>query len=121
MNCMKCGVELKNSGVFCPDCLAVMEKYPVHPNVLVKLPNRSTAAPAKKKKRVKVVKPEDQIRQLKTANRWLATLLILALLACAACGFLLIHMSDSDSNGIFDFGIGQNYGTEETTDSTDGT
>ena len=121
MNCMKCGVELKNSGVFCPECLAVMEKYPVNPNVLVKLPNRITAAPAKKKKRAKVLKPEEQVRQLKKANRWLVTLLILALLAWAACAFLLIHLSDGSGNGIFDFGIGQNYDTEEPVDSTDGT
>ena len=29
MNCMKCGRETENEAVFCPDCLQIMEKYPV--------------------------------------------------------------------------------------------
>ena len=121
MNCMKCGVEMKNSGVFCEDCLADMAKYPVNPNVVVKIPYRSTVIPIKKKRRYKAVKPEDQIRQLRKTCRWLIALLIVALLAFGSCAALLLHLSDGKTEGIFDFDIGQNYGTEETQDATDGT
>ena len=121
MNCIKCGVELKDSGVFCPDCLAVMEKYPVNPNVVVKIPYRSSAAPVKKKKRTRSVKPEEQVRQLKKVCRWLVVLLVTALLAFGICAAMLLHLSDGDGDGIFDFDIGQNYETGETTGSTGGT
>jgi hypothetical protein len=117
---MKCGAELKNSGVFCPDCLAVMEKYPVNPNVVVKIPYRGAAAPPKKKRRYKAVNPEDQVRHLQKVCRRLSILLIVALLAFGSC-LALLFLSNGNSNGIFDFGIGQNYGTEETQDTTDGT
>ena len=53
LNCTKCGVELKNSGVFCEDCLADMEKYPVNPNVTVRIPYRPAPAPVKKAKKAK--------------------------------------------------------------------
>ena len=40
MNCMKCGREIDEAQAFCAGCLEEMEKYPVKPDVVVKLPNR---------------------------------------------------------------------------------
>ena len=114
VNCMKCGKELKNGGVFCEECLADMEKYPVKSNISVHLPYRPTPAPVRKKKQ-KYIKPEDQIRHLKKVRNWLVTLLIVALLAFTATAVMLLHILDVNAD---DFGIGQNYGTIETNEST---
>ena len=110
---MKCGTELKTAGVFCPDCLAEMEKYPVKPNITVHLPKRPASTPAKKKlRRQRYVKPEDQIRHLKRVRSWLIALLIIVLLAFAANTLMLLHFVGEDD---LSFGIGQNYGTVEST------
>ena len=112
MNCMKCGRELKTSGVFCEECLAEMEKYPVKSNISVHLPHRAPPAPARKRnRRQKYIKPEDQIRHLKKVRNWLSLLLVVALLAFGAAAAMLLHFLDVDAG---DFGIGQNYNTIET-------
>lgn len=112
MNCMKCGTELKNSGVFCESCLADMEKYPVKANITIQLPARSAPAPVRKRtRRQKYVKPEDQIRHLKKVRNWLCVVLVAALLAFAATSAMVLHLLDVDAEN---FGIGQNYGTIET-------
>ena len=112
MNCMKCGTEIKGSGVFCEDCLAIMDKYPVKPNITVQFPVRPvTPSSRKKAKRQRSIKPEDQIRHLKKVRNWLIALLITALLAFAASSLMVLHLL-SDEDG---FDIGQNY---ETADST---
>ena len=93
MNCLKCGTELKNSGVFCPDCLTDMDKYPVKPTVTVQLPHRPAPAPAKKKtRRPKYVKPEEQIRHLKDVRKNLAIALAVAIVLLAGCIALLIWL-----------------------------
>ena len=115
MNCMKCGKELKNSGVFCESCLADMEKYPVKSNITIQLPNRSAPAPVRKRaRRQKYIKPEDQIRHLKKVRNWLVVLLMAALLAFAVTSAMVLHLLDVDADGL---GIGQNYGTIETDDT----
>lgn len=112
MNCMKCGKELKISGVFCEECLAEMEKYPVKSNISVHLPHRPAPTPTRKRSRKQQhVKPEDQIRHLKKVRNWLCLLLTVAILAFAATAAMLLHYLDVD---VEDFGIGQNYGTIET-------
>ncbi len=116
MNCMKCGTELKNPGVFCPDCLADMEKYPVKPNITVHLPRRPAVTAAKKKtRRVRYVNPDDQIRHLRQQRNLLTVLLVVSLLAFAAVSYLTVQlMSGKDIS----FDIGQNYGTVDTTADT---
>ena len=112
MNCMKCGVELKESGVFCESCLADMEKYPVKPNITVRIPRRPVSAPPKKKARhQRYVKPEEQIRHLKKVRNWLCVLLAAALLAFAASAAMVLYLLNDEELP----SIGQNY---ETIDST---
>lgn len=115
MNCMKCGTEIKGSGVFCEDCLATMAKYPVKPNITVQFPIRpATPSVRKKAKRQRNIKPEDQIRHLKKVCNWLCVLLIAALLAFAASSLMVMHLL-SDEGG---FDIGQNYETIDSTGET---
>lgn len=83
MHCLKCGRKIDSDESFCPSCLADMEKYPVQPGTVVKLPSHSVDIPTKKRssRRRKPVKPEDQITALKKRCRWLTILLLLAILA----------------------------------------
>ena len=112
VNCMKCGIEMKEAGVFCENCLAEMEKYPVKPNITVQLPIRPAVTAARKKsRRQRHVKPEDQIRHLKKVRNWLCALLVFALLAFAASSALVLHLLDTNEEN----NIGQNYGTIDST------
>ena len=116
MNCIKCGVELKESGVFCAKCLEGMEKDPVATNTAVHLPVRPAPAPAKKKqKRQKYEQPEDQIRHLKSQLRWVFLTLVVALLAFGLTAAMLIHILNTGDEG---FHIGQNYDTIASSDPT---
>ncbi len=116
MNCIKCGVEIKEPQVFCDKCLAEMEKYPVEPNVSVNLPPRPARAPAKKKaRRTKYVNPEEQIRHLRTRVRllWLTVVLLFAAFALVA-----VMMLNLLGEGSVDFQPGQNYNTMNTGSET---
>lgn len=111
MNCMKCGAELKNSGVFCEECLLEMEKYPVKPNITVTLPDRQAYFAAKRRNRKqKHVKLEEQIRHLKRVRNWLIGLLIVALLAFAVTATMILYLLEGKK---IDINIGQNYETVE--------
>ena len=80
MYCMKCGREIEENQVFCPDCLAGMAKYPVKQGTAVVLPRRREAAFVKRVvPRRKTVTPEEQVRKLRRSLRtmvvvWLITL-----------------------------------------------
>ena len=64
MNCMRCNREIQDGQVFCLDCLAEMEKYPVRPDAPVRLPRRPDPA-LRKALRKKGPPEEEQIRSLK--------------------------------------------------------
>ena len=102
--------------MFCGDCLAVMEKYPVKPNITVQIPVRPATPSVKKKQRKqKHTNPEEQIRHLRAQVRWISLALVAALLAFAMTAFLLLRLLDQRDNG---YGIGQNYGTMSSTENT---
>lgn len=92
MNCMRCGVSTGDKEVFCSECLASMEKYPVRPGTPVHLPLRAMMPEAKRTPRKKQTNtPEEQISRLRNMVRKLtaaliATLLIIMLLT----GILLV-------------------------------
>ena len=91
MNCMKCGRELKGEQVFCAECLEGMEKYPVKPGTPVTLPGRKFLEEKKRAPKKRTPKPEERIQHLRTAVKWLILLLLVALLAFAAVGALLLY------------------------------
>ncbi len=93
MNCMKCGKEIAPDQVFCEECLADMEKYPVKQGGPVRLPPRATVpvqkrSPSHRKPR----NPENQIARLRRLVAVLSvftlTLLILFLLAMGLVFYL---------------------------------
>jgi len=95
VNCMKCGRELKDHQVFCPECLAVMNDYPVKPGTPILLPTRQNlpvAQPKPSKKKAR--KPEEQVLRLRSAVRWLTLALIVTLLAFVAAALMMLWLLD---------------------------
>ena len=117
MNCMKCSREIDDEQVFCPECLADMEKYPVKPGTVVQLPVRPKPATVRKSSRRRALpSPEEQVRKLKKHIAVLCVLLTLTLAALiAVTGFLLWQMDREDVDVL----PGQNYSAEETTDTSE--
>ena len=77
MNCMRCGREIPEDQVFCPDCLEGMKKCPIKPDIPIRIPRRPDPA-LYRSVRKKGPPEEEQIRVLKKQVRLLAWLLILA-------------------------------------------
>ena len=86
VGCIKCGKKLGASAVFCDECLEEMEKRPVKPGTLVKLPSRPATPPAKKKtlRRVYLWDAEDRIDSLRVKLRWTSFALIVTFLCLVA-------------------------------------
>ena len=98
MYCMKCGKETQADQVFCERCLQVMDAYPVKPDAAIHLPRRNPAPVAKKTThRKRVPTPEEQLVQLKQANRRLMIIgLVLALLWGITIGALVYQLMQPD-------------------------
>lgn len=86
---MKCGREIPDGQVFCEECLAVMDAYPVKPGTHIQIPHRPTRVPDKKASRQ--IPPGEQIRQLKRAVRWLCLTVGVLLAAVAILALLLVQ------------------------------
>lgn len=110
MNCMRCGREIEEEQVFCADCLANMEKYPVKPGTAVQLPRRQTAAPMRKAApRKKTLTLEEQVLKLKKQVKRLVVCLVLLLLIAAALAYpAAVHLLETR-----DFLPGQNYSAKD--------
>ena len=92
MHCLKCGREIEEKQVFCPDCLAHMAENPVKPGTAVKLPHRSSApAPKKRTSRWrKEREPEELlIHQRKLIRRQFLALVVASFLLIVAAVLLL--------------------------------
>lgn len=109
MKCMKCGVSIPASQVFCDSCLADMAAHPVKQDAPLLLPRREKQTTQKRNKR-RVRKPEEQI----TTLRNLVTTLLMIILALCIALTITIHMLYSRGN-VDDNTLqpGQNYGTSE--------
>ena len=117
LSCIKCGRDTVSEQVFCPDCLAEMEKYPVRPGTVVQLPLRKTSAgPKKQPSRKRSAPLEEQIRVLKKRCR---TLLLLTILFAAIAAALIYpaaqHLLNQHKK------IGQNYTTVIPTEEVNAT
>lgn len=113
MNCMKCGREIGETQVFCPACLAEMDKYPVKPGTVVQLPHTPSYAAAKKPapRRKPALPPEDQVKHLRKWIRRLALALALTVSLLAAGIFLAVRQYTELDNRVIP---GQNYSGEDT-------
>lgn len=113
MSCLKCGRNTQPHEVFCNSCLQEMEKYPVRPDIEVKLPERKAAAAQKKQSKKRTVAAEEQIRVLKKRCRILFLLLIFFILLATALAFPAVEHLMEDN-----FKIGQNYSTVTGTEGS---
>ena len=106
MQCLKCGKETKNEQVFCSQCLAVMETYPVKPDVHVQLPKHANREiPKKSAKKRRPPSMEEQIASLRKRNRRLVAALLIAVLLLGAAAYLLVRTAISTE----DIQWGKNY------------
>lgn len=94
MNCMKCGRETENEQVFCQDCLAVMEKYPVKPGIVIHLPRREDAVTKKQPAAHLVRTPEEQVLRQRSIIRWLTFALVVLVLAFGLAAGLALYLLD---------------------------
>jgi len=106
MYCMKCGREMEEEHVFCNQCLAVMEKYPVKPGTAVQLPKRREMPFVKRPApRRKALAPEEMVRKLRRALRTMLVIWVITfLLFCAALYPAVLYIMEGTH-----FSLGQNY------------
>ena len=106
MYCLKCGREVNEDKVFCPDCVSVMEQYPVKPGTVVLLPKRREGSSANRTSvRRKNISPEELIRKLRRRSATLFVIWVITFLAlCAMSVPGVTHILEDH-----DFGLGQNY------------
>lgn len=76
MYCLKCGREIEGDQVFCNECLATMEQYPVNPGTPVHLPKNKNVAGSKKHTRRSAPAPEEIVLRQKRVIRGLLALLL---------------------------------------------
>ena len=117
MNCMRCGRETVDNDVFCSECLADMDKYPVRPGTMVHLPHRREEPVVKKAhgRRKPVLSPEEQVKRLKLhIRRQRIVLLISTLLLVISSYFTVVHILEQD----IDFLPGQNYSSVTSVEET---
>ena len=91
MNCMKCGRKSKDRQVFCEECLAIMDTYPVKPGTPMQLPPppSKNSTPAKANKR-RQRNSEQQIAYQRITIRWLSLALTVSILSFIVVAAMLL-------------------------------
>lgn len=113
MNCMKCGREIALGQVFCKECLADMENYPIKPGTPVQLPTHTgTTQPRRERPVRKPKKTEEQIAILKKYVIILSSALLAVTLAFSIATAILTHKLEEAQNNATP---GQNYSTVDDT------
>lgn len=94
MACIKCGRKVKDQQVFCEDCLAEAEGYPVDPATPIQLPAHAPVQSQKKKggKKKAARPPEAQLKRLRSSLRWLLFALVVVLLAFCLTALMLLNL-----------------------------
>ena len=97
MLCLRCGREIEEDQVFCPQCESDMEKHPVKPNTVVTIPERTArrrSAPVRTP-----AQPEEDTthlhRTILQLRLWVC-MLMAVLLLCV--GVLTWQVNDSESS-----------------------
>ena len=102
MSCMKCGQKTEENRLFCQECMDDMEKFPVDPNTIVRLPYRPKTAIAKKRslRRRRFWSPENQIEMLRARIKFLTgALIVLFLCFLFAAGMVIWLLSTNGAAG----------------------
>ena len=90
---MRCGVNTAEKEVFCSDCLASMEKYPVKPGTPVIIPNQNAPLPSKRSYK-RTNKSQDLITAQRRLIGWLLTTILILVLAVAALTVAMFHFKN---------------------------
>ena len=95
MSCVKCGKKTEGTNVFCPECLAGMDAYPVKPGTLAHIPPRPEPAARKTPRHAKEKSPEEQIAFLHKLVQFLAVCIAgLATTLLVGLGVLFFVLSE---------------------------
>lgn len=94
MACIKCGRKVKDQQVFCEECLAEAEGYPVDSATPIQLPAHTPVLSQKKKGSKKKASrpPEAQLKRLRSSFRWLLFALVAVLLAFCLTALMLLNL-----------------------------
>ena len=106
MNCMKCGREVDDGQVFCPECLELMAQEPIKISVPVHLPQQP---PKRTSSRRPVIHLEEEVHRLETANDRMRIWIILLTMASLLLTMALYHKEI----GVVADELGKNYSTVE--------
>ena len=113
MNCMKCGREIALGQVFCKECLADMEQYPIKPGTPVPMFNPNTVTAPKRPTNVRrQKKPEEQVISLKKWILRLSIALFTVVLGFSIVTAILINRLENTEHTV---SPGQNYSSLDTT------
>ncbi len=101
MKCMKCGKKYSAEQVFCDDCLAEMEKYPVSPETPIVLPPKANAEPVKHSASSrKLHRDKDTIS---VQRNWMIFLITMCGLLAIALTIAVSMLLGGDPMSAFDF------------------
>ncbi len=104
MQCLRCGKEIDDREVFCPDCLKNMERHPVKPNTVVTIPERSVRNRNTPPRRPQ--KPEDNTEALRRTIMQLRLWVCMLMAALMLCVAYISWQELSRDEGL---PIGENY------------
>ena len=88
MYCMKCGREVSDGQVFCPECRVQMEREPIHLRTSVKIPRQP---PWNNKPRRPAIHYEEEVRRLEKSNEVLRAWVLLLALATILLVMAVYH------------------------------
>lgn len=114
MQCLKCGKEIPAKDVFCNECLAQMQHYPIKPGTVALIPPQPPQQKRTAERRV--LSTEHKLKNATRRVRVLSFLLTLAVTLLIGVSALLISMMQ---DGSIEPLIGQNYSTASTSDAED--
>ena len=106
MNCMKCGREVDDGQVFCPECLEVMEQDPIRISASVQIPRQP---PRRNTPRRPAIHLEEELRRVERANEILRIWIILLAVASMLLGMAIYHGEIQHAED-----MGKNYSVVET-------
>jgi len=106
--CLKCGKKAEERSVFCSDCLAVMEQYPVKPGTVIHLPIRQQKQETPAATDFEEPSLLEQLMAQRKLIRWLAGIVAGLSVLLVLTAVLLIHTLDKKQPLPV---IGRNYTT----------
>lgn len=91
LKCMRCGKDTEDRAVFCPECLADMERHPVKPGTIIRIPVRQEHDTRKPTKKNWDLSLEEQLEAVQNLAQLLFVTVLGLLGALIITGALLLH------------------------------